>query len=145
MQKEDIYNLQRFIDAQESSYIIALLEIKNGKKRSHWMWYIFPQLSELGHSSTAKYYGINSIEEAKAYLNNSILKKHLVEISKELYKLNDEISNIMGYPDDLKLKSCMTLFSYIDPAIDIFNKIIEKFYNGERDQITLDLLNSQRK
>ena len=145
MQKEDIYNLQRFIDAQESSYIIALLEIKNGKKRSHWMWYIFPQLSELGHSSTAKYYGINSIEEAKAYLNNSILKKHLVEISKELYKLNDEISDIMGYPDDLKLKSCMTLFSYIDPAIDIFNKIIEKFYNGERDQITLDLLNSQRK
>lgn len=144
MQKKDVYNLQRFIDAQENSYEIALLEIKNGRKRSHWMWYIFPQLSELGHSSTSKYYGINSIEEAKAYLNNSILRKHLVEISEELYKLNDNISDILGYPDDLKLNSCMTLFNYADPALDVFDRIINKFYNGKKDQLTLDLLEDKK-
>lgn len=137
---EDKYNLKRFIEAQESDYEIALSEIKSGKKRSHWMWYIFPQLSELGYSSTAKYYGISNIEEAKAYLNNEALKKHLIEISQELYKLDDNIANILGYPDDLKLKSCMTLFNCVDPSIEIFKKIIEKFYNGEWDQSTLELL-----
>lgn len=137
---EDKYNLKRFIEAQELDYEIALLEIKNGRKRSHWMWYIFPQLADLGYSSTAKYYGIRNISEAIEYLNNPILKSHLLEISEELYKLNDNISDILGYPDDLKLKSSMTLFNNADPKIEIFRKIIEKFYNGEWDQSTLDLL-----
>lgn len=137
---EDKYNLKRFIEAQELDYEIALLEIKKGRKRSHWMWYIFPQLADLGYSSTAKYYGISDISEAKEYLNNPILKEHLIEISEELYKLNDDISNILGYPDDLKLKSSMTLFDIADPSIEIFRNIINKFYNGEKDQTTLSIL-----
>lgn len=137
---EDNYNLKRFIEAQELDYDMALLEIKSGRKRSHWIWYIFPQLVELGYSSTAKYYGIKNIDEAKAYLNNITLKKHLLEISEELYKLDGNISNIMGYPDDLKLKSSMTLFSIADPNNDIYKKILDKFYNGEVDQVTVDLL-----
>ena len=137
---EDKYNLKRFIDAQELDYEMALLEIKSGRKRSHWIWYIFPQLVELGYSSTAKYYGIKNIDEAKAYLNNITLKKHLLEISEELYKIDGNISNIMGYPDYLKLKSSMTLFSIADSSNDIYKKILDKFYNGEVDQVTVDLL-----
>ena len=129
----DPYNLQRFIDAQERDYDIALSEIKRGKKTSHWIWYIFPQVNGLGYSSTSKYYSIKSLDEAKEYLNNSILRHHLIEISEELYKLDDSIYNILGYTDALKLNSCMTLFNYIDPSIDIFIKIIDKFYNGKKD------------
>lgn len=139
------YNLDRFINAQERDYQVALQEIKNGYKRSHWMWYIFPQLVDLGYSTTAKFYGIKNKDEAIAYLKNEYLKNNLIEISKVLYELDDNISNILGYPDDLKLKSCMTLFSYADPSIDIFNKIIDKFYNGEQDSKTLELLNNDRK
>ena len=136
----DTYNLQRFIEAHDNSYEIALLEIKNGRKRSHWMWYIFPQINGLGSSSTSNYYSIKSLDEAKAYLDNSILRNHLIEISEELYKLDDSIYDILGYTDALKLNSCMTLFNYIDPSIDIFIKIIDKFYNGKKDQRTIDIL-----
>lgn len=141
---EDKYNLKRFIEAQELDYEIALLEIRNGRKRSHWMWYIFPQLADLGYSSTAKYYGISNLEEARVYMENSILKSHLIEISEELYKLNDNISNILGYPDDLKLNSSMTLFKKANPEIKIFGDVIEKFYNGKEDQATIDLLKKER-
>lgn len=137
------YNLDRFITAQERDYQMALQEIKNGYKSSHWMWYIFPQLVDLGYSSTAKFYGIKNKEEAIAYLQNEYLKNNLIEISMVLYELDDNISNILGYPDDLKLKSCMTLFNYIDPSIDIFYKIIDKFYNGEYDGKTLELLKKE--
>ncbi len=134
------YNLDRFITAQERDYDLALTEIKNGYKRSHWMWYIFPQLADLGYSATAKFYGIKNKDEAIEYLQNEYLKNNLIEISNALYQLNDNISNILGYPDDLKLKSCMTLFNYVDPTIEIFNKIIDKFYNGEKDFNTIKLL-----
>lgn len=134
------FNLERFIDAQERDFQIALLEIKNGYKRSHWMWYIFPQLADLGYSATAKFYGIKNKDEAIAYLKNEYLKNNLIEISKVLYELDDNISNILGYPDDLKLKSCMTLFNYVDPTIEIFSKIIDKFYNGEKDLNTIKIL-----
>ena len=134
------FNLERFIDAQERDFQIALLEIKNGYKRTHWMWYIFPQLADLGYSATAKFYGIKNKDEAIAYLQNEYLKNNLIEISNALYELNDNIKNILGYPDDLKLKSCMTLFNYVDPTIDIFNKIIDKFYNGEKDFNTIKIL-----
>ena len=137
---EDEYYLKRFIDAHEKNYQKALQEIKAGRKLSHWMWYIFPQLSVLGRSSTAKYYGISGESEAKAFINNEILRNHLLEIAEELYKLDDDIFYIFGYPDYLKLKSCMTLFDYIDPTISIFSKILNKFYNGERDQVTLKVL-----
>lgn len=142
---EKNYNLERFIDAQERDFNVSLLEIKNGYKRSHWMWYIFPQLVDLGYSTTAKFYGIKNKDEAIAYLKNEYLKNNLIEISKVLYELDDNISNILGYPDDLKLKSSMTLFNYADPSIDIFNKIIDKFYNGEQDSKTLELLSNDRK
>lgn len=137
---EKNYNLERFIDAQERDFNVALLEIKNGYKRSHWMWYIFPQLADLGYSATAKFYGIKDKDEAVAYLNNEYLKDNLIKISEELYKIDDNISNILGYPDDLKLKSCMTLFNYVDPTIEIFSKIIDKFYNGEKDFNTIQIL-----
>ena len=137
-------NLQRFIDAQQKKYQTALTEIKQGKKQSHWIWYIFPQLEELGHSSTAKYYGIKNKQEAIEYLKNDTLRKNLIEISEELYKQNDSIRKIVGYPDYLKVKSCMTLFSYIDPTINVFQKIIDKFYQGQPDEITLKLLQKNK-
>ena len=137
---KDEYNLERFILAQEKDYKKALLEIKSGYKKSHWIWYIFPQLQELGYSDFAKFYGIKSKEEAKAYLENAYLRKHLIEIAQELYKLEDNITNILGYPDDLKVKSSMTLFHAIDPSIPIFDEILKKFYHGEKDQQTLALL-----
>ena len=135
--------LDRFIKAQERDYEIALEEIKRGKKRSHWIWYIFPQLKDLGFSSNAKYYGIKDYEEAKAYLNNDLLRNRLIEISTEVYKLSGDIFDILGSPDDKKLQSCMTLFNYVDPSINIFQKVLDKFYNGEKDSKTLDLLNKK--
>ena len=132
--------MKKFLDAQEDDYEIALNEIKNGHKRSHWIWYIFPQIDGLGHSSTAKYYSIKSLDEAKEYLNNEILRSRLIEISNELLKLNDSIDNIMGYPDNLKLCSCMTLFYEADPSIVVFKKVIDRFYKGKFDENTIRLL-----
>ena len=135
--------LDRFVKAQEKDYSVALEEIKSGKKRSHWIWYIFPQLKELGFSSNAKYYGIKDLEEAKAYLDNETLRTRLIEISSEIYKLNGDINSILGSPDDMKLQSCMTLFNYVDPSIDIFQKVLDKFYNGENDYKTLNYLDKK--
>ena len=134
------YNIERFIDAQNEFYEIALKEIKNGKKETHWMWFIFPQLKYLGDSEMSLYYGISNKEEAILYLKNVILRNRLINISNELYKLNDNINNIMGPIDSLKLNSSMTLFKYIEPDIEIFSNIIEKFYDGEEDQKTLRML-----
>ena len=134
------YDLQRFHKAQIFDYPVALGEIKNGRKESHWMWYIFPQLKELGYSSTAKYYGLTK-DEAKAYLNDEILKSRLLEISQVLLELkSNDATEIFGYPDDLKLKSSMTLFSEIAPEIEVFNKVLEKFFSGKKDDKTLELL-----
>lgn len=134
-------DLDRFIKAQEKDYNRALKEIKNGYKSSHWIWYIFPQIDGLGRSSMSKYYSIKNIEEAKEYLKNDYLRTHLLEISKELLKLNNKnITDIMGYPDDLKLKSCMTLFDYISDY-DVFKKVLDKYYDGNKDELTLKLLN----
>ena len=134
------YDLQRFHKAQKFDYPVALGEIKNGRKESHWMWYIFPQLKELGYSSTAKYYGLTK-DEAKAYLKDEILKSHLIEISNALLELkSNNATEIFGYPDDLKLKSSMTLFSEIAPEIEVFNKVLEKFFSGKKDDKTLELL-----
>lgn len=134
-------NLDRFIIMQKKDYDIALKEIKNGKKQTHWIWYIFPQLKELGISSTSKYYGINDINEAKEYLNNNYLKNNLIEISTALCNLNNyNVHEIFGFPDELKVKSCMTLFYYANPNIKIFKDVIDKYYNGEFDQKTIDLI-----
>ena len=133
-------NLERFIEAQEESYEIALNEIKKGRKESHWMWYIFPQIKGLGHSSTAQYYAIQGRAEAEAYLNHPVLSKRLLEISEELLKIeSDDVSEVFGFPDDLKLKSSMTLFSLISKKT-VFKRVLDKFFDGEIDERTVELL-----
>lgn len=134
------YNIKRFIEPHELYYSVALMEIKYGHKRSHWMWYIFPQLKGLGYSSKSEFYGLTGVEEVKQYMNNDYLKNNMYEICEELLKLDDNIDNIFGYPDNLKLKSSMTLFEYAIPDSLIFKEIIDKFYNGNRDEKTLEIL-----
>ena len=132
--------VERFLKAQEDAYPIALSEIRYGQKMSHWMWYIFPQLKELGYSSTAKYYGINGRVEAEEYLAHPVLGERLREISGELLKLEScDAGYVMGYPDDLKLKSCMTLFLEISGE-PLFQQVLDKFFGGELDQATRKLL-----
>ena len=135
------YNLERFHRAQESSYPTALAEIRAGRKSSHWMWYIFPQLEGLGFSSAAQYYGIRGLEEAKAYMAHPVLGSRLKEISEALLGLDTcDPSAVMGYPDDLKLRSCMTLFELAAPEQPVFGRVLEKYYAGRRDGRTLELI-----
>lgn len=132
------HDLQRFTDAQQSDYAAALTEIKNGRKRSHWIWYIFPQIQGLGFSSTSKYYAIKDIGEAEAYLAHPVLGKRLIEISNELLKLpTSDAHTVFGSPDDMKLRSCMTLFALVPNADRVFQKVLDKFFHGEKDQLTL--------
>jgi uncharacterized protein (DUF1810 family) len=134
-------NLDRFIEAQENQFNIALSEIKNGKKISHWMWYIFPQLAGLGSSNTAAYYAINNLDEAKHFLNNELLGSRLFTITKVLFELEQNNAEIIfGYPDDLKLKSSMTLFYIASDYNEIFKSIIDKYYNGDFCKKTIQLL-----
>lgn len=137
--------LDRFIKAQENTYLVALNEIKNGRKQSHWMWYIFPQIKGLGMSETSRYYGIDGEEEAKAYLDNEILESRLREITSELLKLNiDNPVNIFGTIDAMKLKSSMTLFDYVSED-KIFSQVLNKYYNGEIDEKTILLCEKRKK
>lgn len=135
-----MYDIDRFIKMQELYYEIALSEIKDGYKRTHWIWYIFPQLKGLGQSYNSEYYGLDSVDEVIEYMRNPYLRNNMIEICNELYKLDDSIENIFGYPDYLKLNSCMTLFEYSIQEEKIFGKIIDKFYNGKRDRVTLEML-----
>ena len=134
-------DLERFLKAQDKDYEQALKEIKKARKTSHWIWYIFPQIAGLGFSSTSKYYSIKDKNEAIEYLKNNTLKHRLIEICEALLSLeSDDATYVMGYPDDLKLKSSMTLFSEVSD-IDVFKKVLDKFYNGEKDEMTISLLN----
>jgi uncharacterized protein (DUF1810 family) len=136
--------LKRFIEAQERAYPTALAEIKAGEKRSHGMWYIFPQLKGLGFSETADYYGITDLQESKAYYNDAILGKRLLEITNAVLDLKSaDASQIFGYPDDLKFRSCMTLFSIAVPKAAEFKKCIDKFFAGQADDKTIALLKSK--
>ena len=138
-------NLERFIKAQKQDYDHALKEIKNGKKLTHWIWYIFPQIKDLGYSEISKYYGIDDLAEAKAYLQNEYLRNNLLEITTALLNLDsNNPTEILGYPDDLKVKSCMTLFNYADESILIFKKVIDKYYNGEFDNKTIALIKEKK-
>ncbi|MBC3886788.1 DUF1810 family protein [Acetobacterium paludosum] len=131
---------ERFIKAQEESYEQALTEIKNGRKRSHWMWYVFPQLKGLGRSETARYYGIANRQEAKAYMAHPVLGSRLLAISGELLKLkSSDAKAVFGRPDDLKLKSSMTLF-YLADGNQTFKAVLDKFFGGEMDEVTADQL-----
>lgn len=135
------YNLDRFITAQLRDYKQAYKEIKNGKKLTHWMWYIFPQLKGLGSSEYAEYYGIESIEEAKAYWNNDYLRNNLTKICECLLSLEGKTAEeVFGYIDSLKLKSSMTLFfeATKDPIFDI---VLEKYFKHKSDSKTLELIN----
>ena len=134
------YDLSRFHKAQKGTYETALAEIRAGRKRSHWIWYIFPQIQGLGYSSTAQYYAIEDLNEAKAYLADPVLRERLLEISNALLALDScDPSEVMGYPDDLKLRSSMTLFSLVDPECTVFRDVLEKFYDGREDSRTIAL------
>lgn len=138
---ESNMELKRFLDAQNQVYLKALSEIKEGKKNAHWMWYIFPQIKGLGYSDTAKFYGISDLQEAASYLAHPILGKHLIEISSAVLQLDGKTaSEIFGTPDNLKLRSCMTLFANVQNTDPVFAKVLDKYFNGLQDESTLQLL-----
>jgi uncharacterized protein (DUF1810 family) len=135
-------SLQRFLDAQRADYPAALAEITAGRKRSHWMWYIFPQLRGLGYSEMAHRYGITGAAEAAAYLAHPVLGQRLLEISRALLALpGSNATTVMGSPDDLKLRSSMTLFAQVPGADGVFQAVLDKFFGGAADAKTLQLLN----
>lgn len=136
-------NLQRFINAQEKAYEIAFSEIKNGRKASHWMWFIFPQIRGLGNSEMAEKYAIKDLQEAEQFLKHPLLGERLINISRLLIQFeNKSAHDIFGYPDDLKLKSCMTLFSAVQNPPPIFQQIIDQYFDGSRDEKTLRMITS---
>lgn len=135
------YDLNRFLAAQEQDYAQALAEIRAGRKRSHWIWYIFPQLRGLGYSYNAEYYGIADAEEARQCLAHPVLGARLREITEALLELPESDSvRVMGRPDDLKLCSSMTLFEYVSVQDSVFGKVLDKYYGGRRDAATLRML-----
>ncbi|MEO6893548.1 MAG: DUF1810 domain-containing protein [Ginsengibacter sp.] len=139
-------SLQRFLDAQGNDYEIALSEIKNGKKRSHWMWYIFPQIHDLGFSEMSKLYSIKSLDEAQEYLLHPVLGKRLIEISQSLLDLpSNNAHAIFGSPDDAKLKSSMTLFVSLQKTDAVFKLVLEKFFYGEKDEKTIEIIRGEKK
>lgn len=138
------HTLSRFTVAHQNDYAQALREIQNGRKVSHWMWYIFPQLKGLGRSSTSDYYGIKDLEEAKAFLNDAYLGAHLCEITKALLALDsNDARAIMGSPDYMKLRSSMTLFAQANPDEVCFQSVLDRFFDGQSDSRTLRMLNRQ--
>ena len=134
--------LSRFTDAQKQAYPIALQEVKNGKKCSHWMWYIFPQIRGIGKSAISRFYGILGLDEAKAYLENPVLSSRLYELCDALLKHDDKSAEeIFGDVDAMKLKSSMTLFSLVSEDYTIFDQVLEQFFGGEMDEVTVKLIN----
>jgi uncharacterized protein (DUF1810 family) len=138
---DERYRLNRFIQAQQSHYDQALSEIKSGRKRSHWMWYVFPQLDGLAYSSTSKFYAIKSLDEARAYLEHPLLGPRLLACAQAAVDMEGRTANqIFGSPDDLKLKSCATLFACVSPAGSVFHQLLAKYYQDDVDTKTLGLL-----
>ncbi len=141
MNSDDPYDLNRFLSAQEGVYERALAELNSGQKRTHWMWFIFPQIDGLGYSPTAKLYSIKSIEEARQYLNHPVLGKRLLECTEAVVALKGgSVSEIFGYPDDLKFKSSMTLFEKVAGSGSVFSAALDRYCYGGRDAATLRLL-----
>ena len=133
-------SIDRFIKIQERDYNKAYEEISAGYKKSHYMWYIFPQLAALGSTSTSKYYGIKDLDEAKEYINNKYLRDNLINICKVLLELGtNNPKDIFGNIDSLKLRSSMTLFELVSDD-EVFGLVLDKFYNGKRDELTLNLV-----
>jgi uncharacterized protein (DUF1810 family) len=138
---DDPYDLGRFVQAQQDDFERALAEIRAGKKRTHWMWYIFPQLDGLAFSPTSKHYAIKSLDEARAYLAHPVLGPRLRECAEAALGVEGRSATaVFGSPDDLKLRSCATLFACVSPRGSVFDRLLAKYYGGERDQKTLRLL-----
>jgi uncharacterized protein (DUF1810 family) len=138
---DDLHDLARFVRAQERDYRQALSEIRSGQKRSHWMWYVFPQFHGLGFSSTARRYAIRSVAEAEAYVRHPILGSRLVEIAEAAAAIEGRSAlEVFGSPDDMKLRSCATLFAKVSPAGSVFERLLVRYFDGEPDSETLRLL-----
>jgi len=139
--RNDTYDLARFISAQEGVYGRALAELREGLKRSHWMWYIFPQIDGLGHSPTTRLYSIKSLEEARQYLTHPVLGTRLVECAEAVLAVQGQsASDIFGHPDDWKLQSSMTLFELVAGPQSVFERVLDKYYQGKRDARTLQIV-----
>lgn len=135
------YDLKRFLDAQDNTYQIALSEVSSGRKRTHWMWFIFPQILGLGFSAMSRHYSIRDLDEAKCYLEHKVLGNRLVEISNILLSLQtNNAADVFGTPDDMKLYSSMSLFTQVCNAPPVFQKVLDKFFNGSKDKKTLEIL-----
>lgn len=139
--RPDPFHLSRFISAQQGVFERILDELRSGRKKSHWMWYIFPQIDGLGRSETARHYAIKSFDEARAYLAHPLLGVRLVECCETILTLpGTSASEIFGFPDDMKLKSCMTLFAAVSEGSTVFPRVLDKYFNGKPDHHTLALL-----
>lgn len=139
--RDDPYDLNRFIEAQNTNYEDAVSELREGRKRSHWMWYVFPQITGLGNSAMSYRYGITSADEARAYLAHPVLGTRLIECAEAVLTIQNRSANeIFGSPDDLKLKSSATLFAQVSPPGSVFEQILDKYYSSERDSRTLALI-----
>ena len=139
----DKHNLNRFLEAQVTTYEVAMLELARGRKESHWIWYIFPQITGLGKSESTKLYAIKSLEEGRAYLKHPLLGPRLVEACEILLSLKDaSMDEVMGFPDDLKLLSSMTLFEALSESNSIFTNMIEFYFDDERDKTSLEIIKS---
>jgi uncharacterized protein (DUF1810 family) len=142
---DDPFDLQRFVDAQAPVYDRVLLELRAGRKRSHWMWFIFPQLAGLGSSSMAQRYALASRAEARSYFEHELLRQRLCECTQlVLAAETEDVHDILGYPDDLKFRSSMTLFAEAVPEEPLFQQALDKFFSGQRDPRTLRALDPQR-
>ena len=140
----DSSDLDRFVRAQETNYTQALSELRGGRKRTHWMWYVFPQLEGLGSSPTAVLYAISGLDEAESYLAHPVLGPRLVECAEAvLQHATLSASEMLGYPDDMKLRSSATLFARVSPAGSVFQRILDTFFDGQPDQTTLRLLQTR--
>ena len=138
---DDPFDLDRFLNAQASVYGQVLTELRVGQKRSHWIWFIFPQMKGLGSSSHAHFYGIGSLEEAAAYWRHPVLGSRLEECTRLVNEVEKRtIEQILGYPDDLKFRSSMTLFSHASEGAGIFTRALDKYFAGRPDEVTLKLL-----
>jgi uncharacterized protein (DUF1810 family) len=138
---EDPFHLSRFVEAQRPVYEQALDEIRRGRKRSHWMWFVFPQLAGLGSSQTAQFYAVRGLDEARAYLAHPVLGPRLHECANALLSLSSRsASDVFPFPDDLKLRSSMTLFGLVAPADSPFARVLDNYFNGQPDEQTLELV-----
>lgn len=137
------YDLQRFVDAQDPVWDAVTKELRAGRKQTHWMWFVFPQLAGLGRSATAQHFGIADRTEAQLYLSHEVLGPRLKKAATLVSRIDGRsVEQIFGFPDDLKLQSCMTLFAEVGEGTDVFEAVLQKFFDGESDVRTLDFLDA---